>query len=156
MNEQFSPDNWRAQKYDGEDLVFLTPEETQLQLQEIQTNILQLIDDKQQEFREDLGAEYDIVGVLVFGSWARGDVHTKSDVDIYTIATEDPGKLSQGLADALSRRIKREVNAEDSILTSNMSQIQEIREGKDLMIKKDYLVITANPEINDLFSKKVI
>lgn len=153
MKKEFDPSKWRSEKYSDKTLVFLDSNEAKSQLKNIQKFALQIIRDKQTEFREDLGADYDIVGIIIFGSWARGDVHLESDIDIFTIATDDPASLDQGFADVLGRKTKRQVESQGHVLVSDESQIQEIRSGKHKLIGNDYIVVTANKKVKSVFAK---
>lgn len=44
-----------------------------------------------QAFADELNPEIGVVGVVVFGSVARGDFHEESDIDVLVVATRLPG-----------------------------------------------------------------
>lgn len=43
------------------------------------------------EFRESLADDYDVIQLILFGSRARGDYHSESDVDVAVILPGEPG-----------------------------------------------------------------
>lgn len=43
------------------------------------------------QFRERLADDYDVIGLVLYGSRARGDYHSESDVDVAVILQGEPG-----------------------------------------------------------------
>ena len=67
----------------------MSTEDYVAELDRIKNTINTVIVATQTEFQEDLQVDYDVVGAIVYGSFARGKVHDQSDTDLILLATEE-------------------------------------------------------------------
>jgi len=76
------------------------------------------------EHQEEFGTSSGIVGILIFGSWAKRIPNTKSDIDIYVITTEDTVNLWMEFAEQLRSRDVQGVQAQAQLNINNKSSLQ--------------------------------
>lgn len=55
------------------------------------------------QFRERLADDYDVIQLILFGSRARGDYHSESDVDVAVILQGEPGDFVETKLDMAGR-----------------------------------------------------
>lgn len=146
---EFDPSSWRTKKYEGGKLDFLAPEICVAELSHIQTIINGLILGTQVEFQENLQTDYDVVGVIIYGSFARGDVHRLSDVDLLLLATQELHDLESNFAFRLSQAgIKREVDLLGSLIGGDRNNFKPVlRKDMRRMIGQHWLVVSPYPAV---------
>lgn len=119
MTEDFSPEGWRREKYGDRKLKYLPEKDYQKELARIRGVVSKTIKDARQEMK-DWGTTYPVVGAIIYGSWARGDVHTKSDIDLIAVTTEAPGDTLLDFEERLrARRLGRDIELHFSIVLND-------------------------------------
>ncbi len=92
QEDELSPEEFRAFKSSQDRGTPLTESEYEEQLARIKATLLQCLIDYGDEYLDALGCSSDIVGVLVYGSWANKNPHSKSDIDMFLLCTGDIGQ----------------------------------------------------------------
>lgn len=80
----------RRKKHGDRQPNYIPAEEYEHHLNQAKEKIISLIL-KWEEAAREKGLDQSFVGVLIFGGWARGEVHSKSDLDIWLIRKADEG-----------------------------------------------------------------
>ncbi|MFZ1721972.1 MAG: hypothetical protein WAU07_05730 [Microgenomates group bacterium] len=91
MHEEdvFGPEEFNEFKSSQDRGSPLTESEYQEQLASIKARLLQCLIDYEEEFLDEIGSSSDIVGLVLYGSWANKNPHTKSDIDLYILCTAE-------------------------------------------------------------------
>lgn len=151
----FSPLQWRIKKYGDKSLDFLAPEVYGRRLEKIERTINKTVQEAQTEFQEELHTSYDIVGAIIYGSWARGDVHKDSDLDLFVITSQDPVDLTWDFMNRLRKNgLRMKIEIESHVLTSDKEGIEAIVAKKALLIGEHARVVTPYPHIALLFQEE--
>lgn len=126
---------------------FLTPEQYQARLGEIRGAIVQALREAKRESYEDYGCAYGIRGVVICGNCAGGNIHPRSTIDIYTLATTDP----LGLNDDLIQRLKEKGVTEKFGLMGyvNYEDPDDVRKKlmADDVVGRGFVVVTPFPKV---------
>jgi predicted nucleotidyltransferase len=157
MKVQYSPEQARKEKYPGEKLVFLTPEEYQGKLSLLIEKFKETILQAQKESREDYDADYEIVGIVILGSWARGDVHDKSDLDLYTLVIADPANLDQDLEERLAvNGLRPDFDVQGFINVTSEDDIKRLfSNDKRLSKGENYIIVTPYPKVLEAVNQSI-
>ncbi len=145
-HEQFDPNAWRLEKYGKEKLSRLTPREYQARLRRYEDKIKNTILKTREEFRKKYGANYDIVGAAIFGSWTRGDPHKKSDLDLFTISEIDPVDLGRDFVERLiQERVGIEIDYIGNLTYTNEQEAEDFL--SEAMFDSGVIVVTPYPQV---------
>ena len=148
MSEQFNPNAWRRQK--GINFPILPLTEQAKRLRHFEKVINTTLIKAEKEFQKDLNAEYDIAGVILFGSWIRGDAYKQSDLDMYAIAYQNPHDLIWDFLNRLNKaKIGISVDCSDHIL---VTESHIVTSGEHKLIGNQYKIVTPYQSIKDVFS----
>ncbi len=101
-NNPFNLEKYQQEKYGETQLDYIPDAEYQRRLAETKEAIMSLIIKWEKEETR-MGLDQSFVGVLIFGSWAKGNVHSKSDLDIWLLRKADEG---DGCEDAFVQELK--------------------------------------------------
>jgi len=118
-----------------------------------------LLREEQKTSQEEFGKPYEIVGIIIFGSWAQGVVHKESDLDIEPMVTQDPVDLPHDFSEKLEERLKgRGVKIEiechnTPVYTDDKAEIEKIVSGNEEFTKPGFIVISPDQWVKDLFRK---
>ncbi len=143
------------------DVVYFSEEERRQKLAIITDTTLELLKSEAEWFKTEFNVDSDVVGWIIFGSWAQRDdgkpvAHRDSDIDMMAIATQDPADYPGKFVNLLEKDLKKkgvdnEIECHDPIITTDAEAVAEIVGGRDEFTKPGYIVISPYPWVSDLF-----
>lgn len=87
-----------------------------------------------------------MVGAFIVGSYARGDAHADSDLDLYTIVTDDPWTLFDDFMRILRRGIPNiKIEWYQHIDYTNPDSVAEFLHD-EFAVTHDYLLVSPYPD----------
>lgn len=122
---------------------FLDEAEYREKLHKMQEIIQQTIVEFEQEHLELYNQSSDIVGVVIYGSWANGNPHTKSDVDMYVITTTDTVSLWMEFTERLGSNRLFGVSAFGPIDITQTAEVKKtFLDPESLIVTSGYLIVS--------------
>jgi hypothetical protein len=110
---QFNPIKFLAEKYPNVRLDFLTKPQYVSGLAQLHNATYLAVTKAMEGFKRRFKSEYDIIGLLLTGSWAYGMPHSRSNINYITISTKNPHDLVRGFRNRLKKSLSRYANEAD-------------------------------------------
>ena len=93
----------------------------------------------------------DVLAVYLFGSRARGNSHSHSDIDIAVLLAKSPGSTLDGLCLDLEADLERYLETEVDLLVLNNAPVDLIHR----VLRDDRLLLDRDPSARIRFEVKV-
>ncbi len=144
--ERFNPRRWQRDKYGDIRLSPLAPAEYQDRLQHFVDIINGAILQAQEEFRSQFNSRYDVIAAGIYGSWARGNPHKISDLDLFTVSSIYPAGLGRDFAERLDRkRIGIKIDYFGNLTYTNQQAARDFF--RDPMFRSGVIVVSPYDQV---------
>jgi len=154
--ERFDSAAYRQEKYGDKKLEFLTPTEHKTHLKLYKEIINKTIVDIYKRWGYD---EYGISGIAIVGSFARGEAHKESDLDIITLSERDQDAMVE-VREHFVEKLKQnnlEIKVDNSFghicLIEQREHGVPINQLKEIALDGELLIFTPYPHIKTSVKK---
>ncbi len=140
--------HWQK-KYGSSKLQFVSHNQYLRELQLVATSLCATVLRGQEESLQYYDEPYNIIGAIIFGSFARGLIHQYSDIDAYALVTLSPGLAAVcGFADQVKRTgVSRELSLDKSFcVTRDLREMRARIERTKVFIGKQ-IVVSPYPDV---------